>query len=107
VPDLVKRLTVIYANRLFSVTGGDFSALERLGMSRAKWNHYQEQLRKLGLAGGITKSEGRVEFRVDPGSISMVAPGTSFSMLPQARAYRLILIRGRPATAAPISIDAG
>ena len=61
--------TVIYANRLFNVTGGDFSALERLGMSRAKWNHYQEQLRKLGLAGGITKTEGRVEFRVDPGSI--------------------------------------
>jgi hypothetical protein len=62
--------TVIYGNRLFNVGDGNFSDLERLGMSRAKWDYYQAQLRKLGLAGGVLKGGGRVEFRVDPGSIS-------------------------------------
>lgn len=48
----------------------DFAPLERLGMSRTKWDHYQHRLRQLGLRGGVMKGDGRIEFRIDPGSFS-------------------------------------
>lgn len=57
-----------YAGHLINVSG-DLSTVESLGLKRERWLVYQEQLRRLGLAGGVLKSEGRIEFRVDPGSV--------------------------------------
>jgi hypothetical protein len=59
---------LIYAGHRINVSD-DLSAVESLGLTRARWLGYQEQLRTLGLAGGVLKGEGGVEFRVDPGSI--------------------------------------
>ncbi len=61
--------SVIYAGRLTEVNDRDFSEIEGLGLTKQRWSRYQKQLQNLGLAGGVFKSEGRVEFRVDPGSI--------------------------------------
>ena len=38
-------------------------------MTMERWSHYQDQLRGLGLY-GVMQGGGRVEFRVDPGSLS-------------------------------------
>ena len=60
-----------YGDGIFELSpGGDFAALERPGMSRSRWDQYQQELRQLGLRGGITKGDDGVEFRVDPGSIA-------------------------------------
>jgi hypothetical protein len=61
--------SLIYADHLLNVSENDLSALERLGLTGERWLGYQKQLRRLGLAGGVLKGEGRVEFRADPGSI--------------------------------------
>ena len=58
----------VYAGRLVEVPDGDLSELERLGLTREHWEHYQKELRDLGLA-GILKGDSEVEFRVDPGSL--------------------------------------
>lgn len=47
----------------------DLSAIERAGLPRGRWMHYQDQLRRLGLY-GVMKGGRGIEFRVDPGSIS-------------------------------------
>jgi hypothetical protein len=47
----------------------DLSAIERAGLPRERWIHYQDQLRRLGLC-AITKGGRGIEFRVDPGTIS-------------------------------------
>lgn len=60
---------LIYAGHLLNLSEHDFSDIERLGLTRERWVTYQKQLQELGLAGGVLKGEGRVEFRVDPGSI--------------------------------------
>ena len=59
---------LIYAGRLINVSD-DLSAVESLGLKRERWLGYQKQLRRLGLAGGVLKGDGRIEFRVDPGSV--------------------------------------
>ncbi len=43
--------------------------VERLGLAKERWRRYQMYLQNLGLRGGIFKGDGRVEFRVDPGSL--------------------------------------
>jgi hypothetical protein len=47
---------------------GSISEVERVGLSRERWEKYQRQLRELGLA-QVTKGGGGVEFRVDQASI--------------------------------------
>jgi len=47
-----------------------FAEMENLGFSRVRWNMYQQQMRLLGLDGGVLKGPDAVEFRVDPGSLS-------------------------------------
>ena len=64
----LQRNTVIYAGRLVNVDESDLSEVEHLGLSKDTWKRYQKQLRELGLY-GVLKSESRVEFRLDPGSI--------------------------------------
>jgi hypothetical protein len=59
---------VSYAGHLCKVDEQDFSEIEDLGLTKQRWISYRKQMKNLGLAGGVLKSKGRVEFRVDPGS---------------------------------------
>lgn len=59
-----------YGGRQVKVYGDDISPIYTAGFSQEAWIGYQKQLGALGLKGGVLKSEGRVEFRVDPGSIA-------------------------------------
>jgi hypothetical protein len=52
-----------------NVLKGDLSSIERAGLPRERWNHYQDQLRRLGLC-AVTKGGREIEFRVDQASIS-------------------------------------
>ncbi len=54
---------------LLNVRENDLSAIERSGLPRERWVHYQDQLRRLGLC-AVTKAGRGIEFRVDAGSIS-------------------------------------
>jgi len=73
-----------YAGRHFSGQS-DFSDLGRLGLTRERWRSYTQQLRKLGIA-QVSKGEGRVEFRVDQGSLSNgdSYKGYEYSLTPPA-----------------------
>jgi hypothetical protein len=60
-----------YAGKRFeNVDESNFSEIEILGMPRVRWNSYQQQLKALKIAGGISKTEGRIEFTVDTGSLT-------------------------------------
>jgi hypothetical protein len=59
---------VIYAGRAVEVQDGDLSEIERLGLARERWQHYQKKLRDLGLS-GVMKGDGDIEFIVDSGSL--------------------------------------
>ena len=61
--------TLIYAGKSVEVRDGDLSEVERLGLARERWQHYQKTLRDLGLYGVMKGNNGDVEFRVDSGSL--------------------------------------
>ena len=79
--------SIVYGDQSINVAESGVSEVERLGLPRERWDLYQKQLQRLGLAGGVFKTEGRIEFRVDPGSISNgdSYKGYEYSLSPPAR----------------------
>src|ERR1051326_151832 len=59
---------IIYAGKRVEVRDGDLTELERLGLTRERWEHYQKELEDLGLA-GVMKGDSDIEFRIDSGSL--------------------------------------
>jgi hypothetical protein len=55
---------LIYAGHYWKV-----NEIGHSGLAQERWDRYQQRLRDLGLC-SVIQSEGRVEFRVDPGSLS-------------------------------------
>jgi hypothetical protein len=66
----IKPSTLIYGGQQADVQKNDLSEAVSVGMSKERWAFYQSQITALGIAGGILKGGGAIEFRVDQGSTS-------------------------------------
>jgi hypothetical protein len=60
---------LIYGGQRVNVFGGLLSDVEHAGLAVSRWRGYLAEFRHLGLEGGVLKGRGRVEFRVDSGSL--------------------------------------
>ncbi len=65
----LQRNVLIFGGHSVDLRQSDMSAIERVGLTRERWIHYQNQLRRLGLYGVMKDGATRIEFRVDPGSM--------------------------------------
>jgi len=65
----LQRNVLIYAGQTVDLRVNSLSDVVNTGMSKVRWMRYQKQLRDLGLY-GVMKGPGKVEFRVDSGSLS-------------------------------------
>jgi hypothetical protein len=65
----LQRSLLIFGGQRVDLRENDLSAIERAGLVREHWMHYQDQLQRLGLFGVMKDGNGRVEFRMDSGSM--------------------------------------